>query len=54
LEQSIAPLQKLVESLVNDPVKLNDIRSEAEALIHEYLEDNIVRQDYLLTRAAAR
>jgi hypothetical protein len=45
-------LIKVVESLsVSDPDKLAAFRAEYEALIAEYHEDNIVRQDYLLTRA---
>jgi hypothetical protein len=35
----------------SDPVKLQEFRREAEALAAEYIEDNVLRQDYLLTRA---
>ena len=43
---------KLVESLgASDPERLEQFRREYEALVAPYFEDNIVRQDYLLTRA---
>ena len=51
-ERTIGPLIKLVETLsTSDPAKLAEFRSEAEALAAEYLEGNILRQGYLLTRA---
>jgi SAM-dependent methyltransferase len=52
IEQTAGPVTKLVEFLsASDPGKLNAFRSEYDALIAEYFEDNMVRQDYLLTRA---
>jgi SAM-dependent methyltransferase len=51
-ERVIGPLIKLVEALsASDPDKLAQFRAEAEALTLEYVEGNILRQDYLLTRA---
>jgi SAM-dependent methyltransferase len=51
-ERRIGPLIKLVETLsATDPEKLAQFRKEFEALAAEYLEDNVLRQDYLLTRA---
>lgn len=51
-EKTAGPVIKVVESLsATDPKKLTAFRAEYEALIGEYLEDNTVRQDYLLTRA---
>ena len=51
-ERTAGPVIKLVESLTaSDPARLAAFRREYEALVAEYLEDNIVRQDYLLTRA---
>src|SRR5437868_936812 len=51
-ERTIGPLIKLVESLsATDPAKLTQLRAEAEALTAEYIEGNILRQDYLMTRA---
>jgi SAM-dependent methyltransferase len=51
-ERVIGPLIKLVETLsATDAGKLAQLRAEAEALATEYVEGNILRQDYLLTRA---
>ena len=54
MEKSVGPIQKLVESLANDPEKLSAIRAEFDALVRPYYAENVVRQDYLLTRATAR
>ncbi|HLN12865.1 MAG TPA: class I SAM-dependent methyltransferase [bacterium] len=52
LERTIGPLKMLVESLsTSDPAKLAALRSELDALIVPYFEDNIVKQGYLITRA---
>jgi SAM-dependent methyltransferase len=51
-ERTVGPLIKLVEALsATDPANLEQLRREAEDLTVEYLEDNLLRQDYLLTRA---
>ncbi len=51
-ERTAGPVIKLVESLKDrDPKQLAVFRREYEALVAELLRDNIVRQDYLLTRA---
>jgi hypothetical protein len=52
LERTAGPLLKLVESLgTSDPGRLAQFRREYDALVAPYFEDNVVRQDYLLTRA---
>lgn len=52
LERAAGPMLKLVEMLSeSDPGRLAQFRREYEALVAPYFEDNIVRQDYLLTRA---
>ena len=52
MERTAGPVIKMVESLSGaDPAKLAAFRAEFEALAGEYLEENVVRQDYLLTRA---
>ncbi len=53
IERSVGPVQKLVERLAADPNKLKSFRAEFEALAAPYYSANIVRQDYLLTRASA-
>jgi ubiquinone/menaquinone biosynthesis C-methylase UbiE len=51
-ERTAGPVVKLVETLsANDPKKLEAFRREFEALIDELLEDNVLRQDFLMTRA---
>jgi len=52
LEQTAGPMLKLVERLsATDPARLENFRREYEALVAPYFENNVVRQDYLLTRA---
>jgi SAM-dependent methyltransferase len=51
-ERTAGPMVKMVESLgASDPEKLAALRQECEAIISEYFEENVVRQDYLMTRA---
>lgn len=54
METSVGPMQKLVEGLAAAPEHLAAIRAEFDALVRPYYADNMVRQDYLLTRALAR
>jgi ubiquinone/menaquinone biosynthesis C-methylase UbiE len=54
MEKSVGPMQKLVESLAEEPEKLAAVRAEFDALARQYYEDNVVRQDYILARARAR
>ena len=52
LEQTAGPVLKLVESLsTKDPDRLEAFRREYEKLVETFLEDNVVHQDFLLTRA---
>jgi ubiquinone/menaquinone biosynthesis C-methylase UbiE len=51
-EKAAGPVLKLVESLsANDPERLAAFRHEYDALVSEYLVDNLVRQEFLMTRA---
>ncbi len=55
LERTAGPLIKLVETLAaSDPQKLAKFRRDYENLVAEYYADNLVRQDFLLTRAKKR
>jgi hypothetical protein len=54
LSASIGPLQKIVERLAGEPDKLAAVRQEMIELAEPYFSSNIMHQDYLLTRAAAR
>ena len=52
LERTAGPLVKVVETLRSkDPDRLETFRREFDGVIAQYLESNVVRQDYLLTRA---
>ena len=52
VERSAGPLIKMVELLrTTDPDRLGFFRQEFDTIVAEYLEDNLVRQDYLLTRS---
>ena len=52
LERTVGPMIKLVQSLgPTDPARLAEFRREYEELIRPYFENNLIRQDYLLTRA---
>lgn len=51
LERTVGPMIKLVQSLgPTDPARLAEFRGEYEELVRPYFENNLVRQDYLLTR----
>jgi SAM-dependent methyltransferase len=51
-ERTAGPVLKLIETLsASDPGRLSEFRRESDALIAEYFRDNLVHQDYLLTRA---
>jgi hypothetical protein len=47
----VGPMQKLVESLAFDQERLAAVRAEFDALVQPYYTNNIMHQDYLLTRA---
>lgn len=51
IERTSGPVVKLVERLHDDRAKLDAFRKDLEALVDQYLVDNIVAADYLLTRA---
>jgi SAM-dependent methyltransferase len=54
MERSVGPMQKLVEGLAGDPQKLGAVQAEFDAMVAPYHFENVVRQDYLLTRALRR
>ncbi len=51
MEQNAGPVGKLVEMLAGEPERLAAFRHELEALVERYFDDNVVRQDFLMTRA---
>jgi SAM-dependent methyltransferase len=54
VETYVGPMQKLVESLATDPQRLSAIRAEFDTIAEPYYSDNVVHQDYLLSRAKTR
>jgi SAM-dependent methyltransferase len=51
-EKSAGAMVRLVSALEeSDPAKLEQFRREYDALASEYFDDNLLRQDYLITRA---
>jgi hypothetical protein len=51
-EKSSGAMFRLVAELhESDPAKLERFRREYDALAGEYFADNLLRQDYLITRA---
>lgn len=52
IERSAGPIIKVIEELASsDPARLQAFRGEFDAVVADYALDNVVRQDYLLTRA---
>jgi SAM-dependent methyltransferase len=52
IQSTAGPMLKLTDSLrASDPARLAQFEREYEALAANYFENNLVRQDYLLTRA---
>ena len=50
-ETSAGPLKKMVQAFEEEPDKLFSLRSEIDAAIDTYFENNFLRMDYLMTRA---
>lgn len=50
-ETKAGPFIRTVQALQNDPVRLEEWRIEVDMLVSGYFQDNVVRQEYLLTRA---
>ncbi len=52
IERSAGPVIKMVETLAaTQPERLEAYRAEFDAIASQYMHDNLVQQDYLLTRA---
>lgn len=50
-EAKAGPFVRTVQTLQHDPERLAAWRCEMDEVLSEYLQDNIVRHEYLLTRA---
>jgi SAM-dependent methyltransferase len=52
VERSAGPIIKMIEMLAaTSPDRLEAYRQEFDAIVAEYMQENVVRQGYLLTRA---
>jgi SAM-dependent methyltransferase len=52
IERSAGPVLKMVQALAaSQPERLEAYRAEFDAIVSQYLRDNLVHQGYLLTRA---
>ena len=52
VERTAGPIHKLIDRLsATNSDALPEFRQEFDAIVGEYLRDNIVQQNYLLTRA---
>jgi len=50
-EAKAGPFVRTVQALQQDPARLESWRNEMDEMVSEYLQDNVVRHEYLLTRA---
>jgi hypothetical protein len=52
MERTAGPMMRVVQTLSQgDPARLEGYRREFDALVAEYIEQNTIRQSYLLSRA---
>ena len=54
MEQTLAPVVKLVATFQAEPSKLAAFRSELDAFVARHCEHNMVAQHFLMTRATRR
>lgn len=54
IEETLGPVTKLVAALRDEPDKLAGFREEMDAFVTRHLEDNVLRQHYLMTRATKK
>lgn len=54
MERNAAPVTRIVQLLTGEPARLAAFRAEFDTLIAGYFRDNVVRQDFLMSRAIKR
>ena len=50
-ERYAGPVLRVVQALQNDPPALDAFRQEFDGLAAKYFDENVVHQDYLISRA---
>lgn len=51
IERSGGPIVRIVQALKDDPARLARFRREYDEIVAQYFDGNVVRQDFLATRA---
>lgn len=56
LEHNVGPVMRIVQTYASEPARLTEFRRELDQLTAQHFEptENVLRQDYLLTRAIKR
>jgi SAM-dependent methyltransferase len=54
MERSVGPMERLMASVAGDPERLVVLRREYEEISAPYFAQNVISQEYLLTKAAAK
>ncbi len=54
MEETLGPVVKLVQTLQGDAARLATFRAELDDFVGRHLENNMLRQHYLMTRAVKR
>ena len=50
-EANAGPVSRIVDILADDPEKLAEFRTAFGQLVAEYFDDNVLRQDFMMSRA---
>ena len=50
-EKGAGPLKRMVEAFSEDPEKLLNLRNEIDRAISEYFDNNVLRMDFLMSKA---
>lgn len=53
-EANLGPIARLVKHLEGEPGRLADYRRQHEEIISDFFEDNLLRQEFLMTRAVKK
>jgi hypothetical protein len=51
MEQTAGPLIRILQLYADDPTKLAAFRTELDAAMKPYFRDNVMHQEFLMSRA---